>query len=913
MSKAEFTNTVFKDLVIDFPKADYSFEEISNSAISDSVTHGEAAQDNADKESVTQVKPPMVNVAEPMRTLDLANLTHIKSLHESLSKYHSNIEKMFQSVDLSSYAKFFEAVKSLEKSNFGKIEALGEVIDRTSSNFSKKFQDMNYAPYAKLTESMRIHDSAMKHINYSALAKSLPKINPNILREVNRKAKLEVERIEYLKLIDTIRSARRAYYNNESSVLSDAEYDALYRRLEIIEAEHPHLIANDSPTQEVGGEAIEAFAPVTHLERMYSLEDVFSFEELRAWLTKTEESVRNLTGAAPRWLTELKIDGLAVNLLYRNGTLVRAATRGDGTTGEDVTHNVRTIASIPQQLSGEGHPEEIEIRGEVFISSADFEKLNESMIAAGKNPFANPRNAAAGSLRQKDPAVTASRPLSMYVHGIGSRTGLEIATQFETYDLLASWGLPVSPYSELTDSVEGIFDFINRYGEQRHSLVHEIDGIVIKVNDFATQAQLGYTSRVPRWAVAYKYPPEEVHTKLLDIRVDVGRTGRVTPYGVMEPVFVSGSTVERATLHNQDVVKAKGVLIGDTVVLRKAGDVIPEIVAPVVALRDGTEREFVMPSECPSCGSPLAPGKEGDVDLRCTNPRSCPAQLTERVYYAASRGAFDIEALGFEAAKALTSPATPDTPPLTTEAHLFDLTPEDLREVTIEREKKVKGVGTGKMERVPYFYTKPTKARPEPKPTKNTLNLFAELEKAKQQPLWRVLVALSIRHVGPTAARALATEFGSMQAIREADRERLASVDGVGPTIADSVIEWFAEDWHAEIVDSWAAAGVRMEDSRDESVERTLEGLTVVVTGTLNGYTRDGAKEAIISRGGKASGSVSKKTHFVVAGANAGSKLDKAEALGLRVLDEEGFTALLEGGPEALEAGSGSTPGESEA
>ena len=686
-------------------------------------------------------------------------------------------------------------------------------------------------------------------------------------------------RAEYAELTDKIRAARRAYYNEDAPFLSDAEYDALYRRLEIIEAEHPLIIANDSPTQEVGGEAIEAFAPVTHLERMYSLEDVFSFEELRAWLTKTEESVRNLTGAAPRWLTELKIDGLAVNLLYRNGTLVRAATRGDGTTGEDVTHNVRTIASIPQRLSGEGHPEEIEIRGEVFISSADFEKLNESMIAAGKNPFANPRNAAAGSLRQKDPAVTASRPLSMYVHGIGSRTGLEIATQFETYDLLASWGLPVSPYSELTDSVEGIFDFINRYGEQRHSLVHEIDGIVIKVNDFATQAQLGYTSRVPRWAVAYKYPPEEVNTKLLDIRVDVGRTGRVTPYGVMEPVFVSGSTVERATLHNQDVVKAKGVLIGDTVVLRKAGDVIPEIVAPVVALRDGTEREFVMPSECPSCGSLLAPGKEGDVDLRCTNPRSCPAQLTERVYYAASRGAFDIEALGFEAAKALTSPATPDTPPLTTEAHLFDLTPEDLREVTIEREKKVKGVGTGKMERVPYFYTKPTKARPE----------------------------------GPTAARALAAEFGSMQAIREADRERLASVDGVGPTIADSIIEWFAEDWHAEIVDSWAAAGVRMEDSRDESVERTLEGLTVVVTGTLNGYTRDGAKEAIISRGGKASGSVSKKTHFVVAGANAGSKLDKAEALGLRVLDEEGFTALLEGGPEALETGSESTSGESEA
>ena len=902
IAKAEFTNTVFKDFVIDFPEANYRFEEVSNSAIPDSVTYGEAVQDNADEESVTQVKSPVGKGAGLARTLDPSNLAYIKSSNEGLSKYYSNTAKRFHPVDFSSYANFFEAVEALKKSNFGTIVTWGEVAYRISSNFSKNFQNINYAPYAKLAETMRMNESAMKHTNYSALAKSLPKVNPDILREVNRKAKLEAERIEYLELIDTIRSARRAYYNNESSVLSDAEYDALYRRLEIIEAEHPHLIANDSPTQEVGGEAIEAFAPVTHLQRMYSLEDVFSFEELRAWLTKTEESARNLTGSAPQWLTELKIDGLAVNLLYRNGTLVRAATRGDGTTGEDVTHNVRTIASIPQQLSGENHPEEIEIRGEVFISSADFEKLNESMIAAGKNPFANPRNAAAGSLRQKDAAITASRPLSMYVHGIGSRTGLDIATQYETYDLLASWGLPVSPYSEIAASTEAVFDFINKYGEQRHSLVHEIDGIVIKVNDFATQAQLGYTSRVPRWAVAYKYPPEEVHTKLLDIRVDVGRTGRVTPYGVMEPVFVSGSTVERATLHNQDVVKAKGVLIGDTVVLRKAGDVIPEIVAPVVALRDGTEREFVMPSECPSCGSPLAPGKEGDVDLRCTNPRSCPAQLTERVYYAASRGAFDIEALGFEAAKALTSPATPDTPPLTTEAHLFSLNIEDLREVTIEREKKVKGVGTGKMERVPYFYTKPTKARPEPKPTKNTLNLFAELEKAKQQPLWRVLVALSIRHVGPTAARALAAEFGSMQAIREADRERLAAVDGVGTTIADSIIEWFAEDWHAEVVDSWAAAGVRMEDTRDESVERTLEGLTVVVTGTLNGYTRDGAKEAIISRGGKASGSVSKRTHFVVAGANAGSKLDKAQQLGLKVLDEEGFTALLEGGPEAVEA-----------
>lgn len=708
-------------------------------------------------------------------------------------------------------------------------------------------------------------------------------------------------RDEYAQLIDDVRDARRAYYTDDAPTISDAAYDALYRRLEEVEALYPELVANDSPTQEVGGEASSAFASVTHRARMYSLEDVFSDEELRAWLTKAQENSQAISGKNPTWLTELKIDGLAVNLLYRNGALVRAATRGDGTTGEDVTHNVRTIATIPQRLSGQNHPEEIEIRGEVFISSADFKALNEKIVAEGKNPFANPRNAAAGSLRQKDAAVTAQRPLSMYVHGIGSSQGLGIETQSEVYELLASWGLPVSPYTETFTAVEDIFAYIERYGQQRHSLVHEIDGIVIKINDFATQRQLGYTSRVPRWAVAYKYPPEEVNTKLLDIRVDVGRTGRVTPYGVMEPVLVSGSTVEHATLHNQDVVKAKGVLIGDTVVLRKAGDVIPEIVGPVVALRDGSEREFVMPTLCPSCGSPLAPGKEGDVDLRCTNPQSCPAQLTERIYYAASRAAFDIEALGFEAAKALTAPAEPAEPPLRSEAFLFDLTEEDLREVKIEREKKVKGVGTGKTELVPYFWSKGTAKRPSA-PTKNTRNLFVELQKAKQQPLWRVLVALSIRHVGPTAARALATEFGSMDAIRAADRDRLAAVDGVGGTIADSIINWFAVDWHAEVVNRWAQAGVRMQDERDESIERTLEGVTVVVTGTLNDFTRDSAKEAIIVRGGRASGSVSKKTHFVVAGASAGSKLDKAESLGITVLDEDGFKKLLAQGPSAFES-----------
>jgi DNA ligase (NAD+) len=598
---------------------------------------------------------------------------------------------------------------------------------------------------------------------------------------------------------------------------------------------------------------------------------------------------------------------LAVNLLYRDGKLVRAATRGDGTTGEDITHNVLTIKEIPRQLSGSGFPSEVEIRGEVFIPSKAFAEFNEALIEAGKAPLANPRNAAAGSLRQKDPAETAKRPLRMFVHGIGAREGLDSTSQSETYKLLEEWGLPVSPYLKVLDSFEEVLDFIKHFGEHRHDLLHEIDGIVVKIDDFATQRALGYTSRVPRWAVAYKYPPEEVHTKLLDIQVNVGRTGRVTPYGVMEPVKVAGSTVEMATLHNQDVVKAKGVMIGDIVVLRKAGDVIPEIVGPVLALRDQQDppvREFVMPTECPSCHTPLAPAKEGDVDIRCPNAKSCPSQLRERVFHVASRGAFDIEALGWEAAIALTQPAEPETPPLRSEAALFSLTPEDLAEVRIHREKRSKGVGTGTFELVPYFYSKATAKTPS-KPTATTDKLFKELEKAKTQPLWRVLVALSIRHVGPTASRALATALGSMDAIRAASEEELANVDGVGPTIAAALKEWFAVDWHQEIVDSWAAAGVRMVDERDAGIERNLEGLTIVVTGSLPTLSRDEAKEAIIIRGGKAAASVSKNTSYVVAGENAGSKLDKAEQLGIRVLDEDGFKALLDG---VLEPAAGAAP-----
>ncbi|MHC6231511.1 NAD-dependent DNA ligase LigA [Arthrobacter sp. MMS24-T111] len=728
----------------------------------------------------------------------------------------------------------------------------------------------------------------------------------------------EALREEYENLADLVRKYRFAYYQEDAPLVSDAEFDTLFRRLEEIEALHPELVANDSPTQEVGGEVSAAFAPVEHLQRMYSLEDVFSLEELEAWLNRAEASIGKIGdgGTKAAWLTELKIDGLAVNLLYRDGKLVRAATRGDGTTGEDITHNLLTIKEIPQELHGSGFPAEMEIRGEVFIPSKAFAEFNDALLEAGKAPLANPRNAAAGSLRQKDPAETAKRPLKMFVHGIGAREGLEARSQSETYQQLKEWGLPVSPYFEVLAAREDVLGFIQRYGDQRHKLLHEIDGIVIKVDDFATQRALGNTTRVPRWAVAYKYPPEEVHTKLLDIQVNVGRTGRVTPFGVMEPVKVAGSTVEMATLHNQDVVKAKGVKIGDIVILRKAGDVIPEIVGPVLALRDQQDppvRDFVMPADCPSCGTPLAPAKEGDVDVRCPNSKSCPSQLRERVFHVAGRGAFDIEALGWEAAIALTQPAEPEVPPLTSEAWLFDLTPEDLAEVRIRREKKSKGVPTGEFELVPYFYSKGTAKSPS-KPTANTQKLFKELEKAKTQPLWRVLVALSIRHVGPRASRALAQAFGTMDRIRAASEEELAHVDGVGPTIAAALKEWFAEDWHVEIVDRWAAAGVRMEDERDESTPRTLEGLTVVVTGSLPNFSRDEAKEAILLRGGKAAGSVSKNTSYVVAGESAGTKLDKAEQLGIRVLDEDGFRQLLDGGPAALgDAAPGGTPSDADA
>ncbi|MBU8816235.1 NAD-dependent DNA ligase LigA [Mycolicibacterium goodii] len=677
------------------------------------------------------------------------------------------------------------------------------------------------------------------------------------------------ERRRWQELAEEVRQHQFRYYVKDAPIISDAEFDKLLRELQALEEAHPELRTPDSPTQLVGGAGFATdFAPAEHLERMLSLDNVFDSDELTAWAAR----ISGETGDAAHFLCELKIDGVALSLVYREGRLVRAATRGDGRTGEDVTLNARTIDDIPERLAVSDEfpvPDVLEVRGEVFFRVADFEELNAGLVAEGKPPFANPRNSAAGSLRQKNPAVTARRKLRMICHGIGYTEGFSPTSLHDAYRALGAWGLPVSEHTTKVSGVAEVAERIAYWGEHRHDVEHEIDGLVVKVDEVALQRRLGSTSRAPRWAVAYKYPPEEATTKLLDIRVSVGRTGRVTPFAYMEPVKVAGSTVGLATLHNATEVKRKGVLIGDTVVIRKAGDVIPEVLGPVVDLRDGSEREFVMPTACPECGTTLAPAKEGDADIRCPNTRSCPAQLRERVFHVAGRGAFDIEGLGYEAATALLEAGV-----IGDEGDLFTLTAEDLL-------------------RTELFTTKAGEL------SANGKRLLANLDKAKAQPLWRVLVALSIRHVGPTAARALATEFASLDAIIEASEERLAAVEGVGPTIAAAVKDWFTVDWHRAIVDKWRTAGVRMADERDASIERTLEGLSIVVTGSLPGFSRDQAKEAIISRGGKAASSVSKKTAYVVAGDAPGSKYDKAVELGVPILDEDGFRRLLQEGPPA--------------
>ncbi|MGO1545231.1 MAG: NAD-dependent DNA ligase LigA [Gulosibacter sp.] len=747
----------------------------------------------------------------------------------------------------------------------------------------------------------------------------------------------DAARTEVDRLREQLTAWADSYYTSDVQTVTDAEYDEAMARLRELETEFPELESQDSPTRTVGGRASTLFDPVEHRERMLSLDNVFSIEELDAWLQRANQAA----GGKVDWLTELKIDGLAISLTYERGRLTKAATRGDGRTGEDVTENVEYIAAIPQQLAGEkqAFPEVVEVRGEVFFRLDDFTALNARQTESGESAFANPRNAASGSLRQKAEGKNEERlqlmrdrlgRLSMYVHGIGAWENPPVANQSEVYELLAKWGLPTSPHARVCKSIEEVLGFVEEFGERRASIEHQLDGIVVKIDNLDLHEELGATSRAPRWAIAYKYPPEEVHTELLGIRVGVGRTGRVTPYAVMRPVEVAGSTVTFATLHNQDVVRQKGVLIGDTVVLRKAGDVIPEVLGPVLDKRPEDATEFVMPTKCPECGATLRPMKEGDVDLRCPNARSCPAQVRGRVEHIGSRNGLDIEALGEVTAAALTQPDVPETPPLTTEAGLFELQLEQLVPIVVTvrdadtGEPRIDDDGTPR-QRTPFRVGKKTyppgtedmtaaerraaKVRKDHvvySPSKQAEKLLEELEKAKTKELWRQLVALNIRHVGPVAARALADWFGSLAAVRAASVEELSAVEGVGPIIAESIAQWLTEDWHVEIIDRWTAAGVRFATpehpgpGKIEDVEGPLTGLTVVATGSLEGFTREGAKEAIIAAGGKAAGSVSKKTDFVAAGPGAGSKLTKAEELGIPVLDADGFRLLLEGGPAAV-------------
>ena len=661
-------------------------------------------------------------------------------------------------------------------------------------------------------------------------------------------------------LINEIRDHQFKYYVLDQPTVSDAQFDELLRELQSLEDKNPELREPDSPTQHVGGGFSTQFEQRDHIEKMMSLDNVFDTQELAQWFDRVEKEI-----AQPQYLCEVKVDGLAINLTYENGVLVRGLTRGNGVTGEDVTLNVKTIRNLPHQLKGDTSPTLIEVRGEVFFPIAAFNELNDSLEEAGKQLFANPRNGAAGSLRQKDPRVTASRPLSVVVHGVGARDGIAFESQSAAYEQLKNLGLPTIDRFKVCGTRAEVEKFIQYYADHRHDVEHEIDGVVIKVDSLSQQQQLGFTSRAPKWAIAYKYPPEEVTTVLLDIKVSVGRTGRVTPFAYMEPVKVAGSTVTNATLHNAEEIVRKGVLIGDTIVIRKAGDVIPEVLGPVLDKRKGTERAFVMPTHCPECGDELRAMSQGDVDIRCPNTQSCPAQLRERIYYIGSRAALDIDVLGYEAAIALL-----DAKIIKDESDLFDLTAKKLA--------------------TSDFFTKK-----DGKPAANVDKLLAALEEAKTRPLWRTLVALSIRHVGPTAAQGLATALGSVKAISEASAEELAAIDGVGQIIAESIVEWFGVKWHKEIISKWEKAGVCMIVQQSEQLPQTLAGLTFVVTGGLESFTRDGISETIAGHGGKASSSVSKKTDYVLVGSDPGSKLAKAQELGVPVIDEARFKELLAG------------------
>ncbi|HEY6532826.1 MAG TPA: NAD-dependent DNA ligase LigA [Acidimicrobiales bacterium] len=667
------------------------------------------------------------------------------------------------------------------------------------------------------------------------------------------------ERVEQLRA--TIRRHNQRYYEQDAPEIPDADYDALVRELQALEEQFPELITPDSPTRTVGSAPSASFAPVVHRVAMMSLDNAFTADELLSWGGRLARRLGELgeNEGSVGLVSELKIDGLAMSLRYEGGRLVQAATRGDGRTGEDVTANVRTISVIPHELPP-GAPEVVEVRGEIYMPIAVFEALNAAQVEAGRAVYANPRNTAAGSLRQKDPSITASRELAFWSYQLGEVVGgPTLTSHHENFDFLKSMGFPVNPEVKVLDGLHDAFAHCQHWQEHRHDLSYEIDGVVLKVDDLGLQRELGFTSKAPRWAIAYKFPPEERTTKLLDIMVSIGRTGRATPFGRLEPVFVGGSTVGVATLHNQDQVKAKDVRPGDVVIVRKAGDVIPEIVGPVLAERPKGLAEWVFPTTCPVCGHDLV-RPEGEADTRCQNI-SCPARVAGTIEHFASRGAMDIEGLGEQRVRLFC-----DMGLVRDVADIYTLAAEQL--------EGIEGFGAVSI-----------------------ANLLAAIEASKSRPLPNLLVGLNIRHLGPAGGVALSRHFGNLDRIEAASEEEMAAVEGVGPIIAAAVTEWFADESNRNVVQKLREAGVNMEGPAAPELPQNLVGLSVVVTGTLDGFTRDEAEAAIKGRGGKSPGSVSKKTTAVVVGAEPGaSKLTKAEDLGVPVLDEAGFGQLLETG-----------------
>ena len=666
-----------------------------------------------------------------------------------------------------------------------------------------------------------------------------------------------------VELRDLLRHHAHRYYVLDQPEISDTDYDALLHELITLEDADPSLVTRDSPTQRVGAPVGDLFAEVAHRAQMFSLDNAESREDLETWEGRLE---RQLGRKPSGYACEPKIDGLAISLTYEKGSLTRGATRGDGATGEDVTANIRTISVVPLSLMGSDHSSVMEVRGEVYISDAAFEDLNRSQAEGGERLFVNPRNAAAGSLRQKDSAVTASRRLGLWVYQLGMTDGGPSQTSHTgTLEWLGSAGFPVNPESRHFDDLAGVVSYVDSMERGRHNLGYQTDGVVIKVDDLAEQAELGHTAKSPRWAIAYKFPPEEQTTVLREIKVNVGRTGAVTPYAVLEPVFVGGATVTNATLHNADEVARKDVRVGDTVVVRRAGDVIPEVLGPVPSLRSGSEKKWRMPRRCPFCRNPIVRA-EGEAVARCTGGFDCPSRLREHLFHFAGRGGMDIEHLGFKTIDLLLTEGL-----IHDAADIFGLDAADL----LGRE------GWGEV---------------------SVGNLLAAIDAARDRPLARVLTALGVPLVGGTIARLLARRFRSLDALLAASEEELADLEGVGPEIAVSVVEWGADSVNLGLVKKLAKAGVRLSDPEPEGVDTALlEGVMVVLTGTLEGLSRDEARAAIEDRGGKVTGSVSGRTSVVVAGANPGSKLAKAESLGVPVLDETGLVQLLEEGPAVLD------------